>query len=462
VSKSWNRKLTALDVGEIFFPQRVRLGLEARELTPKLVEKIVFAGAESRSMLRAKIVLDKIGDVAISISTIERVLRDVGSELKDLRECAPSRLPKSLVPPLPAGPPKLAVVMADGGRMMTRQPGHGRGVHQQAWRETKNASFESMSHQTFENDPQPEIPQCFTEPKHVAEICGNAPLDVSVSHPVKKKPHRASESERARTLHDASLSRSTDATENGTASTTEAFADIPDHRPKRLLRTCLSSLACSSDFGLQMSRESQRRQLHKATARAFIGDGLSWNWIIWKKYFPTFEPILDFMHAVEYVHAAAVLIHGDDQQAAWCCYLKWAQACWSGNVAIVIPELLAWLQSRGLDPSATLDDKHPDKAVHDAHRYLTNNTSRMAYARYRRAGLPVTSAPMESLVKQVNLRVKGTEMFWNDAKNGGECILQIKAAALSDDSRLETYLCNRPGSPFVRKHSNLASATSKS
>lgn len=422
----------------------------------------MFAGAESRSMKRAKIVLDKVGDVTISISTIERVLQDVGAELKDLRECAPSRLPKSLVPPLPAGPPKLAVVMADGGRMMTRQPGNGRGVHEQAWRETKNASFESMSHQTFENDPQPELPQCFTEPKHVAEISGTAPLNVKISHTAKKKQADAPESERATSSHDASVTQADDATQTGNAAGADASADIPDHRPKRLLRTCLSSLACSSDCGLQMSRESQRRLLHKATARAFIGDGLSWNWTIWKKLFPTFEPILDFMHAVEYVYAAAVLIHGSDHQAAWTCYLRWAQACWSGNVGSVIPELHVWLQSRGLDPAATLDEKHPDKAVHDAHRYLTNNASRMDYSRYRRAGLPVTSAPMESLVKQVNLRVKGTEMFWNDADRGGESILQIKAAALCDDSRLETYLSNRPGSAFVRKQPNFASTNSKS
>ena len=303
VLKSWNRKLTALSVEGIFFPQRLRLGLDARELTPKLVEKIVFAGAESRSMKRAKIVLDKVGDVTISISTIERILHDVGLELKDLRECAPSRLPKSLVPPLPAGPPKLAVVMADGGRMMTRQPGHGRGVHDQAWRETKNASFESMSHQTFENDPQPEIPQCFTEPKHVAEISGMAPLDVKISHTAKKQ-RRAPESEQAASSHDASMIRSDDATQNDNAVGTDAAA---------------------------------------------------------------------------YVYAAAVLIHGTDHQAAWTCYLRWAQACWSGNVGTVIPELHVWLQSRGLDPAATLDEKHPDKAVHDAHRYLTNNASRMDY-----------------------------------------------------------------------------------
>jgi hypothetical protein len=67
----------------------------------------------------------------------------------------------------------------------------------------------------------------------------------------------------------------------------------------------------------------------------------------------------------------------------------------------------------------------------------------MDYPRYRRMGLPVTSAPMESLSKQINHRVKGTEMFWDDP-DGAEAILQLRAAALSDDGRLERYLKTRP------------------
>jgi hypothetical protein len=110
----------------------------------------------------------------------------------------------------------------------------------------------------------------------------------------------------------------------------------------------------------------------------------------------------------------------------------------------VLRELLAWLQDHELPPGRTLDEKHPHKAVHDAHRYLGNNASRMDYATYRQEGDPVTSAPMESLVKQVNQRVKGTEMYWNDSLKGGEAILQIRSAALSDDGRLETYLTRRP------------------
>ena len=75
----------------------------------------------------------------------------------------------------------------------------------------------------------------------------------------------------------------------------------------------------------------------------------------------------------------------------------------------------------------------------------------MNYPEYRRGGLPTTSALMESLVKEINIRVKGTEKFWNDGPSG-EAILQIRAAALCDDDRLSEFLNNRPGHPF---HTNV-------
>ena len=305
---------------------------------------------------------------------------------------------------------------------MTRQPGHGSGVHEQAWRETKNASLESRTHQLHDEDPHPDLPACFADPQHVAEIAGTAPLPVPApAIPASDQPN-----------------------------------ENQKKTPQRLVRTCLSSLAKTKTFGLQMQREAQRRSLHKAPYKAFVGDGLPANWTIWKRHFRDFEPILDFMHAVEYVYAAAIVLHENDPQAAWECYRRWAGLCWSGQVQQVLPKLRVWLENHGLNPEETLEEKHPHKAVHDAHRYLRNNACRMDYARYRQQGLPVTSAPMESLVKQINLRVKGTEMFWNDSVRGGEAILQIRSAALSDDGRLDTYLERRPGSPFVRRTSRKA------
>ena len=53
---------------------------------------------------------------------------------------------------------------------------------------------------------------------------------------------------------------------------------------------------------------------------------------------------------------------------------------------------------------------------------------------------------MESLVKEVNIRVKGTEKFWDDGASG-EAILRIRAAALCDNARFMTFLYNHPGTP---------------
>ncbi len=90
--------------------------------------------------------------------------------------------------------------------------------------------------------------------------------------------------------------------------------------------------------------------------------------------------------------------------------------------------------------------------------YLQNNQDRMHYARYRCQGLPVTTAWMESLVKEINYRVKGTEMFWNNP-SGAEAILQIRAAALSEDGRLTRFLSHRPGQATLRRTTEAAAVT---
>ena len=72
------------------------------------------------------------------------------------------------------------------------------------------------------------------------------------------------------------------------------------------------------------------------------------------------------------------------------------------------------------------------------------------YPEYRKQGLPVTSSMVESLIKEINYRVKGTEKFW-DNPEGAEAILQLRAAVLSDDDRLKSHVENRPGHAFRRR-----------
>ena len=80
--------------------------------------------------------------------------------------------------------------------------------------------------------------------------------------------------------------------------------------------------------------------------------------------------------------------------------------------------------------------------------YPANNQPRRDYPRYRRAGLPICSGLIESLIKQFNRRVKGSEKFWNPTQ--AETILQLRAAYLCEDDRRARQLKNRTLSPFRR------------
>ena len=115
------------------------------------------------------------------------------------------------------------------------------------------------------------------------------------------------------------------------------------------------------------------------------------------------------------------------------------------------------LNNRSVAEADKLPNDDSLQPLADPARYLTNNRDRMDYPRYRREELPITSSPMESLIKQINQRVKGTEMFWLQPA-GAKAILQIRVASLSEDGRLQDYLRYRPGHSFTRR-SRLALAS---
>ena len=401
------------------------MGLDARELTPLLVGRITNAGAEARSFKRAAIVMKQVAGQPVSAKTIERVVHDVGGELTQRRDADPKT--DDALARRPESPPDLAVVECDGGRIRTREPGHGPGVHRtgEGWRETKNACLIRAKRTLSEDDPEPEPPACFCDPEHVAKIAETEALSVASASPPPRSRQQASG-----------------------ASEDTALVPPADWHPKRLVRTVLSSMAESKDFGKQMAREAKRRRFTEAAAKAFLGDGLPWNWSIWKRHFGDFTPILDFIHVLSYLFLAAKAVH-ERAEDAWSQYLAWMRGAWQGEVGQVLEELRAWQAKRG-EPPEDAPDHDPRKILAKTITYLENNQSRMNYPDYRRQGLPVTTAWMESLVKEINSRAKGTEMFWNDPE-GAEAILQVRAAALSDDERLAKHLAERPGCPFTRR-----------
>lgn len=401
------------------------MGLDSREVSPELTRAVVHLAGEVRSYKRAEIATERVLGQKVSRSTIRRLAKQVGQELSELAECDQRSDGKEAVVP------KAAVVSCDGGRIRLREPGAGRGVRlsgETGWRETKNASFERMRrhpNHVADEDACPELPTSFCTAKKVANIAEKPVPD--------EDPPAGNGEDVDREPADPKPAR------------------VKYEGPERVLRTALSSMACSDEFGPMMQREAQRRRFYESDLRAFVGDGLAWNWSIQKKHFPTFIPILDFIHAIQYVYSAAMAICSSAAEG-WATYVRFVTLCWQGRVDEVIEELRRICQDRGIPLEEKLADDDPGQAIADAVRYLTNNRMRMDYPKYRQRGLPVTSAPMESLIKQINLRVKGTEMFWDDP-DGAEAILHLRAAILSEDSRLDDYLANRPGYPFTRRTS---------
>lgn len=194
--------------------------------------------------------MDESVGIPVSAKTIERVVPDVGQELAARRDADP-RSDDALAPRC-ASPPPLAVVACDGGRLRTREPGHGPGVHRAGeggGREDQNACLIRALRTVSAEDPQPEPPASFCDPEHVAKVAETEAL--SVAAVVPKDP-------------------------GGDGADDEPPVPPPSPAawpPKRLVRTVLSRLAESKTVGGQMARAAKRRRFFDAPARAFLGDG---------------------------------------------------------------------------------------------------------------------------------------------------------------------------------------------
>ena len=398
-------------LSQVFFPQRDLLKIERETFSPGVVKKVILAAVETKSFARAEAVMAKIAEVEISGRHIGRLANEHGVRLIDQqRERVIAHRQKQLAVEV-ENVPELAVVELDGGRIRTRAEGQGPGTHEPAWKETKNALFLRMSSEVHEHDPCPELPETLQNRRRirqlVLELSGTAS---GVEEPLKESVETS-----------------------GEAAT--ALTSMRYDGPQKLLRTCLSSLDDITTFGPLMAAEAHRKAFFQAVRQAFVADGMPCNWTVWKKHFPTFTPIVDLLHAISYVYHAAVAI-GGDEDFSWGQCLEWIEAVWQGRVRDVIAALTEWLATqRPLDDDTPLDD--PRRTVQSSLTYLTNNQSRMNYPAYRKQGLPITSSLMESLVKEIHWRVKGTEKFWNNP-TGATPILALQAAALSEDARLDS------------------------
>jgi hypothetical protein len=423
-----------------------------------MLHHILYATAEVKSHNKAAKLLDVLDDLSISGRHVNRLAEEIGLEMAAQRDRAVEDFVHHRRQPPTEAAPEVAVVGLDGGRVLTRESDQGTGVHGQGWKEDKVACLQTMTGATFSEDPHPQPPRCFLDAPKVDDMV----RDIQANHGTRLENELPQLQELALNqatkpaspaapttveLATAAPAATEPAKAQPTAVTPETTAE-PTWPPRRKenSRTCVATMQDCHAFGKMVAAEAYHRNFHAAQRGALLGDGGAWIWTQHKKWFSYLTPIADFVHPLTYLYVTATAVSATVCDR-WQQYVAWMTQCWQGGVADVIADMEARLAQ--LEPHigpGKLSATDPREVLRRTIGYLRNNQDHMNYPEYRKQGLPVTSSLVESLIKEINNRVKGTEKFW-DNPEGAEAILQLRAAVLSDDDRLRTFIMSRPGSP---------------
>jgi len=416
-----------------------------------------LAGSRDRAYEKASRNLRDLAGLEVSPKQIQRVVIRIGNERLEEQEQRIEHYQNATILDQRYGQPddapqndwsgRVAVVEADGGRAQIRddlwgneKPGDKR---HRWWRETQSGVLQTYQSKPSTEDPHPEVPAELTDPLWAV------PKFNEIHRGHTTRPESEADEEGASSDEDG-VSEENGAFDDACAtdignSTPRESADTHPSEPNGaatagdkkqdpprwsggppLVKTVVATRRGYDYLGLALAAAAFYRGFNKAFAKAFLGDGLKVNWSLWRRHFRHYTPIVDLMHALSYVYAAAVACEATIEDG-WGLYLRWLKWVWAGDVSRVIEAM------REIAASRTESLESLDRAI----TYLSNNASRMRYAEYRRAGLPITTSLVESTQKQINWRVKGTEKFWRD--DNLEPLLQLVQDDLSETHDREQF-----------------------
>lgn len=421
-----------------------------QELSPSLQEKVALVGELLKSFPQAASAVDRLLGLTIGRMRFERVTERLGGERvaerdRDAEQVAQLRLMDKVAGPVGVTPPVVGAVMGDGGRFQQNVAQPDSGKH---WYEYKAGlcltlgSLHDANDTTApRGDPCPEVPLSLRNFEHVEtltrEIAQRA-ASSSRSLPDELRPEEAGvllEELRAQTKLDDIVR----AADKVVREQQRSPRELP-FSPKIKNREVVATTGNAQEFGRLLVARAWRLGLFQAQRKGFVADGGSWLWTLFVTSFKPFgfEGILDIIHAVTHVFAAAMADR--DRAEGWTIYHRWITWIWQGQVSRVIEELQARTLELG-KPTNTDKDTSPRRIVASTLTYLQNHQQYMNYPRYRELGLPLTSSVMESTMKELNYRVKGTEKFWSQP--GAEALLQLRSDRLSSSDPLKPFWATR-------------------
>ena len=416
--------------------------------SPALVGKIEYAGGQC-PFGQAAAMLGRLSGLSISGMHVQRITERLGRERAAERDRQVEQFQAGGLSAAHVEPPAVVAVHVDAGKTQVRGDDGGRGVHDPQWADTKVACLETYAPKLDDIDPQPEPPEAFLDRPTVMRLCQEIKQvrnDSSTRPTEKPPPAKAKEKQKAKVntkVRTKTKAKEKNKQKEQAGRPQESAVEHVGRqtRRRRLLRTAVATMQSVIGFAAMVGAEAQRRGFYRATCGAFVGDGGNWIGPLGEAQFPGWAQVLDFIHLLVHLYQAACAAYPGRAELAWRLYERLVRAAWAGQAQTVL-ELLREQSARiGLPPAEARPDD-PRKIVAGALVYVGQNAGRMDYSRYRRLGLPVTSAAVESLVKQFNQRIKGSEKFWLDG--GVEAVLQVRAAYLSEDGRADDFHARRP------------------
>lgn len=387
--------------------------------SPDVERKVIAASTEARSYAVGSKLLDELSEIQVSAKRCERISGRVGRERiaeRDARLKAYEQLSLPEQRQAPADAPchswdsRVAAVIVDGGRAQLRderwgQP-HASGESLSWWREPKVACLATFSGREHQSDPIADVPSCLLDPLWVIP--------------------RVKELKRGR---NGELSNCDEIS----SAATHTKEKPPRWSPESLVRSVVATFQPYEQLGRLAKVEAYHRGFAKARRRVFLGDGHLANWGIHERDFSDYTAITDILHALSYIYHAA-LESTADMPACWERCRRWITWTWQGKVQHVINEIELLVEQ----------NTHENREVlKESLTYLTNNAFRMKYDEYRTKGLPITTTLIESTIKQVGRRMKGTEKFWGP---NAEPQLQLVADRLSETRPLDDFWRRRENS----------------
>ena len=258
--------------------------------------------------------LREIGGIVLSAKEVERICKRIGAERVAEREAeveAWRRLPLATKAASPREQvPAIAAVGFDGGRYQRLPderdaPDDGdEATDRKRWRQFQAGCLLSLVGEEFDEDPCPDVPANLLDPARVAKLA--------------KEIKSAGSGTKGGTFGADDPHDEPDDPDVLDETSAGDDAPIPPARrnrrrsgkrpgaPTPLVRTVEASSVDNHAFGEILAAAAWKRGLFASPRRAFLGDGAAGNWTVWRRWFPTWTPILDFVHLVTYVWTAAL------------------------------------------------------------------------------------------------------------------------------------------------------------